>query len=275
MGKPSFSLIAVFTDPAHHFKGNVAAVVMGDKPYSNEVMQSLAADLNQPATSFLWPAEKENEYHVRWFATDAEIGLCGHGSLAAIVYLAQQSGKGDPFTLLYPNGQISGRRNTEGSCSLILAAIPVLPPEPVPDLLPQALGIPVLSVFPTDNKSIVLVENQQDVQRMKPDFALLRQLPTLGYAVTAPGEEVDFVSRTLVPHFHQLEDSATGSSHAALAPFWAQRLNQENLVAHQLSSRGGKFTCEVTGDQVLLRGESTLIATGQLLQLPDLPHESL
>lgn len=275
MALPSFSLIAVFTDPARQFKGNVAAVVMGESPYSDAAMQSLAADLNQPATSFLWPAEKENQYHVRWFAPDEEIGLCGHGSLAAIVYLAQQSGKGEPFTLLYPNGQITGRRNTEGTCSITLSAIPVLPPEPIPDLLPKALGIPVLSVFPTGNKSIVLVEKQQDVQRMEPDFALLRQLPTLGYAVTAPGEEADFVSRTLVPHFRQLEDAATGSSHATLAPFWAQRLNKDHLVAYQLSLRGGKLACEVIGDKVLLRGDSELIATGQLLQLPDLPHEGL
>lgn len=273
MGKYPFSLIAVFTDPIHHLLGNVAAVVLGEVPYSDSSMQRLAADLNQPATSFLWPDQKENHYHVRWFAPDAEIDLCGHGSLAAIAYLAQQTGKEEAFTLVYRNGQISGHRNTDGICSITLAAIPVLQTEPVPDLLPKALGVPVLSVLRTANKSIVLVEKQLDVKRMEPDFALLRLLPTFGYAVTAPGEEVDFVSRTLVPHVRQLEDPATGSSHAALAPFWAQRLNKNQLVAHQLSTRGGKFTCEISGTQVTLRGESTLIASGQLLQLPDLPQQ--
>lgn len=273
MARSSLALISVFTDPARNFRGNVAAVVVGEGAYADSAMQRLAADLNQPATSFLWPAGTENHYHVRWFAPDAEIDVCGHGSLAAIAYLAQQSGKGDTFTLLYRTGQISGRRNTEGNCSISLAAVPVLHPEPVPDLLPKALGIPVISFFRTTSKAIVLVDKQQEVQRMEPDFALLRQLPTLGYAVTAPGEEVDFVSRTLIPHYRQLEDPATGSSHAALAPFWASRMNKNQLVAHQLSSRGGKFMCEVNGDQVILRGAHTLIATGQLIQQPEREHE--
>jgi PhzF family phenazine biosynthesis protein len=230
-------------------------------------MQTLAADLNQPATSFLWPSDKENQFHVRWFAPDAEIDLCGHGSLAAIAYLSKQYGNSDAYTLLYPNGQISGRYHNQETCSITLAAIPVIQPEPVPDLLSQALGTPVLSVFRTANKNIVLLEKQQDVQRMQPDFALLRQFPTFGYAVTAPGEEVDFVSRTLVPHVRQLEDPATGSSHAALAPFWAQRLNKNHMEAHQLSPRGGKFICKISGDEVVLHGAFSFIAHGHIQQL--------
>src|SRR5690606_9076094 len=127
------------------------------------------------------------------------------------------------------------------SCSIEMEKIPVISEEPVPDLLPQALGIALKGYFVTSNKHIVLAEREVDIHKMKPDFSLLRTSKTFGYAVTAPGEKVDFVSRTLVPHVQQLEDHATGSSHAALVPFWSKRLNKDRLIAHQLSPRGGKF----------------------------------
>ena len=83
-----FSLIEVFNAPALQFKGNTAAVVWLDQPLKEEEMQTIATDFNQPATTFLWPSSRINAYHVRWFAPDEEIGLCGHGSLAAIVFLS-------------------------------------------------------------------------------------------------------------------------------------------------------------------------------------------
>ena len=66
---------------------------------------------------------------------------------------------------------------------------------------------------------------------MTPDFQKLRTMEMFGYIVTAPSssEEIDFVSRTIIPHVQQLEDPATGSSHAALVPFWANKLNKNNF----------------------------------------------
>src|SRR5690606_34856883 len=132
------------------------------------------------------------------------------------------------------------------------------------EILKEALGIPVLARFKTGNKDIVLTESESHVKNMRPDFAKLRQLETFGYAVTAPGDKVDFVSRTFVPHVQQLEDPATGSSHAVLVPFWSRRLGKNTLVAHQLSKRGGKFLCEVNGDEVSLSGGFEVIAEGKL-----------
>ncbi|MGB0178260.1 MAG: PhzF family phenazine biosynthesis protein, partial [Owenweeksia sp.] len=83
-----------------------------------------------------------------------------------------------------------------------------------------------------------------------------------GYVVTAAGNKVDFVSRTLVPHVQQLEDPATGSSHALLTPFWAKRLGKNTLYAHQLSSRGGAFNCTYNDEKVQLNGRFSILATG-------------
>jgi len=96
-------------------------------------------------------------------------------------------------------------------------------------------------------------------------FALLRTSEIFGYAVTALGDESDFVSRTLVPHVHQLEDPATGSSHAALAPFWSKRLNKSKMTAYQLSSRGGKFNIRLENNLVNLSGEFQCLSSGTFI----------
>ena len=57
--------------------------------------------------------------------------------------------------------------------------------------------------------------------------------------VTAPGREVDFVSRFFGPSFGIPEDPVTGSAHCTLAPYWSARLGKKTLTARQLSPRGG------------------------------------
>lgn len=262
-GSP-FSLIAVFNDSSQNFKGNTSSVVFLDNPVSDEEMQHLAAEFNQPATTYLWKGDREDQFHVRWFAPDEEIGLCGHGSLAAVAYLTERFVFSTEVELLYREGSIRGKKVDSYTCRLLLKPISVVSEETPSTTLKEALGIPVLAQFTTGNKDIVLTESEADVKSMRPDFAKLRELETFGYAVTAPGEKVDFVSRTFVPHVQQLEDPATGSSHAALVPFWSQRLGKNKLVAHQLSKRGGKFLCEINADQVSLSGAFQVIAEGKL-----------
>ena len=260
-----FSIIAVFTDPTLDFTGNTSAVVLTEKSLAEVDMKQLAADFNQPATTFLWPSESANTYSVRWLAPDEEIGLCGHGSLAAIAYLAHYENLKGKINLQYKGGSITGFQNNDGSCSMELDAIPVTGEEEPSDILIEALGIPVKAYFTTRNKHIVVIENESDLARMKPDFAKLRELDVFGYSVTATGSTADFVSRTLVPHVQQLEDHATGSSHAALAPFWSNRLAKSELTAHQLSKRGGKFICQVKGDSVILKGRFHIVAEGHII----------
>lgn len=262
-----FALIEVFDDPAQGWKGNTSTVVWLDKEIEEDQMQAIAADFNQPATTFLWKREKGNaEFNVRWFAPDAEIGLCGHGSLAAIVYLSIQRSVKGTIVLHFPEGQLEGAMQKDGSGSITLDVIPVLSEDKIPEVLEAGLGIPVSAYYATTNKHIVLVESEEDLKNMKPDFAKLRELAAFGYAVTAPGDEVDFVSRTLVPHVQQLEDPATGSSHAALAPFWGKKLDKKMMTAHQLSKRGGKFNCELVEDNVILSGQFSILAEGKLMQ---------
>jgi len=258
-----FFLIEVFNDPTINFKGNTSAIIWLQNPLSDQQMQSMAADLNQPATTFLWQAEEDASFHVRWLAPDAEISLCGHGSLAAVAYLAEAQGIDGEVSLHYREGQIRAKKMEAKRAAISLQAIPVIKEEKISEVLQAGLGVKITAHFSTNNKNIVLLDNEASLRSMQPDFAKLRESEIFGYSVTAPGNDVDFVSRTLVPHVQQLEDPATGSSHAALAPFWAQRLHKREMLAHQLSRRGGAFGCRVQEEEVTLEGQYQVLAQGQ------------
>ncbi|MFY0605245.1 MAG: PhzF family phenazine biosynthesis protein [Cyclobacteriaceae bacterium] len=256
----AFKLYRVFTDLDLGFVGNTSPVFVLDQELTTQQMQAIASDLWQPASTFLW--RSHNQWNVRWFAPDQEIDLCGHGSLAAIALLTSDE---QPDAAFYAKGlKISGNRNDNGSCSIILDAIEING-EITDNLhLENALGIPVLGNYANDNKHIVLTDCEASVRDMKPNFEKLRESSVFGYAVTAQGDKVDFVSRTLVPHVHQLEDPATGSSHAALGPFWGKRLGKQQLTSHQLSKRGGKFLISLSDNQVHLSGDYQVLGEGKV-----------
>lgn len=253
----------VFSSEEDDLHGNTSTVILA-ATISDERMQQIAADMCQPATTFL-SKSGNNTYNVRWFAPDEEIELCGHGSMAAIAFLSEIEKSGEVFTLHSPGGIISGKRESANQVSIQLAAIPVLREIDVPAYLPKGLGTSIDAYYETSNKNIVLVSSEEAVKNLEPDFATLRESDTFAYVVTAPGSSVDFVSRTFVPHVRQLEDPATGSSHAILTPFWSNKLNKTKLNSLQLSDRGGKFLCEIANNLVTLTGEFKLIFDGKTI----------
>ena len=110
----------------------------------------------------------------------------------------------------------------------------------------------------------VLLEDQRAVEAYVPDYDRLASLDAwLGVAVTARGEETDFVSRYFCPEL-RLEDPVTGSSHSSLAPLWSEKLGKTELTARQLSRRGGTLLCAVSSKTVRISGRAVLYLRGQL-----------
>jgi predicted PhzF superfamily epimerase YddE/YHI9 len=106
------------------------------------------------------------------------------------------------------------------------------------------------------------------VRDLGPDLNLLATLHPYGVVATAPGREVDFVSRYFVPSFGIPEDPATGSIHAVLTPYWAARLGRVRLDARQISRRGGELRCALEPDRVRVAGRTSLYLEGAIL----IPH---
>ena len=59
------------------------------------------------------------------------------------------------------------------------------------------------------------------------------------------------------------EDPVTGAAHAALVPFWAQRLGRDRFTAFQASKRTGILHCRLAGDRVVLGGRCHTVIVGQ------------
>ena len=265
MTKYPLSLINAFTNPKIDFLGNPCAVVLLSSAISDDQMQQIAADLSQPATSFLIP-QGNAQYDVRWFAPDEEILLCGHGSLAATAFLFNRDSSLRSITLKTKTAKLIEGTPYQDYYQIKLDRIEHKKSN-APKNLEAALGEEIAAYYETDNKHIVVLKNEQALKRMKPDFEALRKIDVFGYSVTAKSdeEEVDFVSRTLVPHVKQLEDHATGSSHALLLPFWQKELGKNEFVAKQHSPRGGFFKAKIDSNYVYLRGNTTLRFNGELI----------
>ena len=97
-----------------------------------------------------------------------------------------------------------------------------------------------------------------------PNMDVLRRLDLRGIMITAPGNDVDFVSRFFAPKLGIPEDPVTGSAHCALTPYWSERLGRSRLQAFQCSKRGGHITCTLDGERVFLSGRAVTFMEGTI-----------
>ncbi|KAK6021639.1 phenazine biosynthesis protein, PhzF family [Ostertagia ostertagi] len=136
--------------------------------------------------------------------------------------------------------------------------------------LEEALGIKEIVGVYKHRDLVVELETEEDVRKSKPDFGLLKKIGT-EVIITAPGKEVDFVSRFFAPGFGIDEDPVTGSAHSQLIPFWSEKLGKKKMVARQLSARGGELQVEQKGERVMMGGQCAYYMKGQIV-IPDQPR---
>jgi predicted PhzF superfamily epimerase YddE/YHI9 len=130
----------------------------------------------------------------------------------------------------------------------------------------EGLGLRPKEVWNTreDKHYYAIFDTAREIRSMAPRMNILEKLHPYQVAVTAPGDDADFVSRFFAPSIGIPEDPVTGSMHCALIPYWSNRLGKTTLRAQQVSARGGDLYCEdlpaegrvrISGNAVLsLRG---------------------
>lgn len=111
---------------------------------------------------------------------------------------------------------------------------------------------------------IAVYPRERDVRAIRPDFAEMLGNGDVSVCVTAPGDEVDFVSRYFAPNHGVVEDPVTGSNHSLLTPYWARRLGPPTLTALQLSRRGGSLWCRDLGERVEIAGHVAWYLEGSI-----------
>ncbi|NOZ62354.1 MAG: PhzF family phenazine biosynthesis protein [Calditrichaeota bacterium] len=242
------------------FAGNPAAVCPLTEWLDDRTLLAIARENNLSETAFFMP-DGEN-YHLRWFTPKAEVDLCGHATLAtAFVIFDILKLKKEKVTFRTKSGTLSVKKKD----SLLLMNFPSREPVPcsAPDDLLRALeGKPVEILKSRD--FLVLFENEKAIRRLSPKMGLLMNLDALGVIVTAPGENVDFVSRFFAPKVGVPEDPVTGSAHSTLIPYWAKKLGKTKLRAHQISERGGELFCEFHGERVKISGRAVKYLEGEI-----------
>lgn len=249
-------LVDAFADGP--FTGNPAGVVPLEAPLDDATMGRIAMEMNQAETAFVRPLPG-GEYELRWFTPTVEVDLCGHATLGTAYALWERGARG---TLRFRTK--SGLLTAEPSGDAIALDFPAEPPASC--ALPHELPGFAAPVWTGRNRMdwFVQVEDEDALRAARPDLSAIAALGMRGLVVTAPGRDVDFVSRCFFPQSGVDEDPVTGSAHCALAPFWAERLAKAAMVGYQASRRGGTVRVEIKGDRVRLEGRAVTTLRGEL-----------
>lgn len=262
MLQPKMYLVDAFAD--RKFAGNPAAVCLLPEEKSADWMQSIASEVNLSDTAFV--QQTSDGFHLRWFTPADEVDLCGHATLAAAHVLWSEG-------LVRAGQRIQfSTKSGELTCSMNAAVIEVeFPSTPASECEPPgglltALGCSPSLVGSSMYDLLVVLESEQLVRSLTPDFSMLKQVSTRGVIVTSVADDskYDFVSRFFAPQFGIDEDPVTGSAHCCLGPFWSDRLGRQELVAFQASERGGEVKIRINGNRVVLGGNAVTVFKGEL-----------
>lgn len=242
------------------FAGNPAAVCPLDSWLPEDMMQAIATENNLSETAFFVP--EGDGYRIRWFTPVAEVDLCGHATLASafvILFLLQPAATAVKF--ISRSGPLSVARDGD----LLTMDFPAQPPHATeaPGSLIDGLGQRPNQVLAADDL-LAVFDTEETIRRIEPNFDILKKVQARGIIVSAPGRDVDFVSRFFAPRYGVNEDPVTGSTHCMLTPYWAERLGKTHLRARQLSSRGGELECRLSGERVLISGRAVLYLVGEI-----------
>lgn len=258
----TFTLYQVdaFTDKLFH--GNPAGVCIFEEWPNDLLMQNIASENNLPETAFI--VQKKDTVEIRWFTPTIEVDLCGHATLASAHVL---------FSHHYINGNLiqffsprSGYLPVERQDDWITLNFPKdsYTKIQVPDVLINAFQKTPLESYRGKSDFLLIFASQKDIEELNPDLAMIESVGGRGVIVSAPGNEVDFVSRFFAPQSGIDEDPVTGSAHTTLTPYWSKITGKTRLKALQLSKRKGELVCELKGERVLISGKAVTYLVGEM-----------
>lgn len=250
------------------FAGNPAAVIPLKKWIDDDLMQKIAAENNLAETVFFVSSKKEGaDFDIRWFTPEFEINLCGHATLAS-AYVIFEILKSKKKKVIFSSKSglltVTKKPARRGGKDLLEMDFPSWPPERIdeyPAALLTSLGSPEIAGVYKNREYLVELMNEDAVKKCNPDFSLMKKIDKM-VIITAPGKEVDFVSRFFAPTAGIDEDPVTGSAHSQLIPFWSEKLGKNKMTAKQLSKRGGDIYCEQKGERVIIAGQCVFYLKG-------------
>lgn len=252
--------IDAFTDKVFH--GNPAAICLLKSWLNDELMQAIAVENNLSETAFVLK-DKEG-FHIRWFAPNGEIDLCGHATLAA-AFLLFELGRAEAKQLSFASK--SGPLLVRQVADRITLNFPSFGVSPLhaPSQLTDIIDQPILEAYESDLDYLVLLANEVSVLNAQVHLSRLLKRSKRGLILTAPGYDSDYYARCFYPKHNIAEDPVTGSAHCVLAPYWSERLNKTKLTSIQGSFRKGHVFCDVMDGRVYISGHCRWYSKGHLM----------
>jgi PhzF family phenazine biosynthesis protein len=241
------------------FTGNPAAVMPLDEWLPDEILQAIAMENNLSETAFTIPSsDGEADYDLRWFTPAVEVALCGHATLAS------------GHVLIGARDRVRFRTRKAGLLEvardgdLYAMSLPAYraEPKPLPSVV-AALGCAAReTLWHPGLYALIVLGSEEEVLALRPDFRALAEEGDVLTIATAPGRDSDIVSRVFACGAGIDEDPVTGSAHSVLTPYWAERLGRDDFTAFQASRRGGRLTCRLQGDRVILGAGCVTVMEG-------------
>ena len=262
MTKTIYQVDAFTTEP---FKGNPAGVCILDKEPSVEWMQNVAMEMNLSETAFVFPGNDQRM--IRFYTPESEIELCGHATLSAshIMYETGIITKDREINFISKAGELLIK--TEGEwITMNFPSYKLEMMEFTPDF-ERVTGRKAKELYRAGyGWTLALLDSEESVRKMTPDFMAMKKTPFGDLIVTAPSSDknFDFCVRCFAPALGINEDPVTGSAHCALVPFWHGKTGKTGFISHQVSRRGGILKVALKGDRVEISGQAKTIFKAEL-----------
>jgi predicted PhzF superfamily epimerase YddE/YHI9 len=249
MSLPLFHVDAFATKA---FAGNPAAVCPLAAWLDDDLLRAVAAENNLSETAYFIP--RGDHYELRWFTPRCEVKLCGHATLASAFVVLQVLEPGRNSVRF--ETRFSGPLTVSRDGDLLAMDFPTLAPwdcAAPPAALIEGLGETPAAVLQIEDNYFAIYESQEEVRLIRPDFRLFEKLHPAGVAITAPGEDADFVSRAQLRHPGRSSDwvhsllvgavlgSAAGQNEPARASGLGAR--RRTLVRNQRGTRDSQREC--------------------------------
>ncbi len=257
-----FAQIDAFTDTP--FGGNPAGVMPLSAWLPDDVLLKIAQENNLSETAFIVASDDgEVDFDLRWFTPAAEVALCGHATLASGHFVLSSDTARDRVRFRTRQAGVLEVACADRGYTLELPAWKPSPKD-MPEIV-AALRItdPVETLWHEKGYALVVVVDEDIVRGLTPDFVALSAFPIVAI-VAARGRATDIVSRVFTPYYAIDEDPVTGSAHAVMVPYWAETLG-DRFSAFQASARGGKLSCRLVDDRVVLGGACVTVIEGTFL----------
>ncbi len=250
-------IVDAFTDTL--FSGNPAAVCVLNEWLSEELMLNIAVENNLSETAFI--VKKDNIYNLRWFTPTEEIDFCGHATLAsAFVLFNYYDIKSDEIIFQTKIDKLIVKKESD-VYTMIFPKYNYKPVDITEDMT-KAFGVKPNEAYLS--RDLLLIYDEEDYKNIKVNISYVKKLDATCIAVSSKSSEYDCVSRVFAPGIGIDEDPVTGSTHCMIAPYWAEKLNKNEIIAHQDSRRGGTLYCKVFDDKVQISGSAVLYSASEL-----------